>query len=347
MQGDSDFTEQDVTGLWKIKDMLKRVKGKSLTKIIIFFSAAMILVYLSYLLPSLMPGDYVTAMYGSSHVVLSHEDEVRLKSEYTLEKNFTEYLSNLSRLDLGRSFAYRSGIRGIIIDALPWTLLLVGLSQAVSFLLGFFSGVESSWRRGSRSDRTFVGVMTAFEGFPELATGVILLVVFSYNLGWFPSGGAETSYLMVSSFGRFTDIMGHFFLPFLTLVIAYSPGNFLLVRNSMIITIGEKYIMTARAKGLPPVKVRYRHAARNALLPLVTRIGMRFAFMFTGVLVVETVFSYPGLGTLLYNSISMRDVPLVRGIILVASLLVLIVNSCLDYVYMYLDPRIRDEKRYN
>jgi peptide/nickel transport system permease protein len=126
-----------------------------------------------------------------------------------------------------------------------------------------------------------------------------------------------------------------------TLILAYFPGNFLLTRGSMVMVLKEQFIETARAKGLPSLRIRYAHAARNALLPMVTRFGLRIAFMVTGALVVETIYAYPGLGTLLFNAISMRDLPLIQGIVLLSSLMVLFVNLALEFVYGWIDPRVK------
>ncbi|MDD4071954.1 MAG: ABC transporter permease, partial [Desulfobacterales bacterium] len=131
-------------------------------------------------------------------------------------------------------------------------------------------------------------------------------------------------------------------LPLFTLVLSYFPGNFLLTRASMAMVLKEQFIQTARAKGLPPSRIRYAHAARNALLPLVTRFGLRIAFMVTGALVVETIYAYPGLGTLMFNAIAVRDLPLIQGIVLFSSLTILFINLLLEYVYGWLDPRVKD-----
>ena len=136
------------------------------------------------------------------------------------------------------------------------------------------------------------------------------------------------------------DVLRHLALPLATLVLSYFPGNFLLTRGSMVTVLREPFVETARAKGLPPVRVRYVHAARNALLPMITRFGLRFAFMVTGALVVETIYSYPGLGTLMFNAISMRDLPLIQGIVLISALMVLFINLVLEWVYGRVDPRV-------
>ena len=140
---------------------------------------------------------------------------------------------------------------------------------------------------------------------------------------------------------RLIDIAHHLALPLATLVFAYFPGNFLLTRNSMMIVIKACYIETARAKGLPPLRIRYAHAARNALQPIVTRFGLRLAFMITGALVVERINSYPGLGTLLFNAIQARDLPVIQAVVLFSSLIVLGIILGMESVYRLIDPRIR------
>jgi peptide/nickel transport system permease protein len=182
--------------------------------------------------------------------------------------------------------------------------------------------------------------MTLLEGVPEIAAGVGLLLVFSMSLGWFPASGAETAYARFTPVERVLDVAHHLVLPFSTLMAAYLPGNFLLTRGSMVMLLKEPFVQTARAKGLPPVRVRYAHAARNALLPMVTRFGLRFAFMVTGALVVETLYAYPGLGTLLFNAISVRDLPLIQAIVLISSLLILFINLALEWAYGRIDPRV-------
>ena len=303
--------------------------------------AALAMIYLSYSLPHLLPGDFVTAMYSSSDVSLTPDQEAELMAYYTENSGIGDYLVNLLTLDWGYSYAFLTPVSTLFFIALPWTLLLLGAANIISIIIGFVTGVEVSWRRDSWVEKGMVGGITVIEGVPEISTGVILLVVFSLNLQWFPTAGAETAYADVSFWARMIDIFHHLLLPLATLILAYFPGNFLLTRNSMMMVIKEPFVTTARAKGLPAWRVRYFHAARNALLPLVTRFGLRLAFMVTGALVVETIFSYPGLGTLLFNAIQARDLPLIQAIVLVSSLMVLATILCLEIVYRIIDPRIQ------
>ncbi len=308
--------------------------------IITFGLAALAMIYLSYSLPRLLPGDFVTAMYSSSHVTLTAEQEAELRAYYTEEPGFGRYLVKLASLDWGYSYAFLTPVSALFFGALPWTLLLLGTAHVISMFVGFVTGVEAAWRRDSHLERSMVGGMTVLEGVPEISTGVILLVVFALHLGWFPAAGAETAYAEVSLLARLADVGHHLALPLATLVLAYFPGNFLLTRNSMVMVIKQSYITTARAKGLPARRIRYAHAARNALLPLVTRFGLRLAFMITGALVVERIHSYPGLGTLLFNAIQARDLPVIQAVVLASSLMVLTIILGLEMIYRIIDPRI-------
>jgi peptide/nickel transport system permease protein len=311
-----------------------------LTPVAAYLAAALILAFLSYSLPRMLPGDFVTAMYGSSDVTLTAQQEADLRTRFREDPSFAAFLGRLFRLDWGESHAFQAPVSSLFFDAFPWTLLLMGTAHLISSLLGFVLGVEAAWRRGRAVEKAGVGLMTVLEGIPELCSGVLLLLVFALHLGWFPAAGAQTAYGDHTVMQQAADILHHLALPLITLVLAYFPGNFLLARAGMVMVMKHPYVLTARAKGLPPVRVRYAHAARNALLPLVTRFGLRFAFMITGALVVETLFSYPGLGSLLFNAIAMRDLPLIQGIVLAASIMVLAVNLALEFVYTLLDPRV-------
>ncbi len=306
-----------------------------------FIAAAVAMIYLSYALPRFLPGDFVTAAYSGSNVTLTAEQEDSLRSLYSQDAGFGNYLVRLFTLDWGYSHAFLAPVSDLFLGALPWTLLLLGAANLISMFAGFITGVEAAWRHGTRTEKSLIAGAMVFEGIPEICTGVILLVVFSLNLQWFPAAGAETAYANGDLLTRIIDIGHHLALPLCTLVLAYLPGNFLLARNSMMLVIKAPYMVTARAKGLPPRRIRYAHAARNALLPVVTRFGLRLAFMITGALVVEKINSYPGLGTLLFNAIQSRDLPVIQAVVLFSSLIVLTVILGMEGLYRIIDPRIR------
>jgi peptide/nickel transport system permease protein len=316
-------------------------KGRVFGSILTFAAALSVLVCLSYVLPRLMPGDFVTAMFASSHVTLSAKQESEARAYFQREEGFGAYLLRLVRLDWGESYAFFQPVSSLILQALPWTLILAGGAHLLASVCGFLLGVEAAWRRGTRLEKGLVGLMTMMEGVPEMAVGALLLAIFALHLYWLPTAGAQTPYVELSLWERLADTARHLALPMATLVISYLPGNFLLARNSMVMVLGEEFILTARAKGLPDRRVRYAHAARNALLTVVTRFGLRLAFMVTGVVVVETIFSYPGIGTLLFNAIRSRDLPLIQGVVLFSSGAVLTVNLALEFLYARIDPRTR------
>ncbi len=320
-----------------MKGMMQRDLGLLAT----FCLAALIMTWLSYVLPRFLPGDFVTATYGASQVTLTAEQEAALREYYGQDEGFWHYLLRLVRFQWGYSYVFQRPVAALFLGALPWTLLLMGSAHVISMLIGFVAGVEAAWRRNGPFEKGVVGGMTALEGIPEICTGVILLFVFALNLQWFPAAGAETAYGEKDLFEYLLDVGHHLILPLFTLVLAYLPGNFLLTRNSMIMVIMADYINTARAKGLPPVRIRYVHAARNALLPVVNRFAMRLAFMITGALVVEKINSYPGVGTLLYNAIAARDLPVIQAVVLISSLMILAVFFALEFTYRIIDPRIR------
>jgi peptide/nickel transport system permease protein len=315
-------------------------KARRLRFIWPYLFAAVVMIYLSYLLPRLLPGDFVAAMYSRSQVVLDAEQEAQLRALYSQRGGFIEYMGGLLTLDWGYSLAFLRPVSEMILGSLPWTMLLVGGAHLLSMVFGFIAGVEAAWRRGSYLEKAGVGCMTVLEGIPEIGTGVALLLVFALSLGWLPASGSESAYAVHTPLEHVWDVLRHLLLPLATLVLSYFPGNLLLTRGSMVMVLKEQFVQTARAKGLPPVRIRYAHAARNALLPVITRFGLRFAFMVTGALVVETIYAYPGLGTLLFNAISMRDLPLIQAIVLISSIVILFVNLILEWVYGRIDPRV-------
>jgi len=245
-----------------IGKMKKMRRGQYLLAYVL---AALVMIYVSYRVPRWLPGDFVTAMYSSSHVTLNAEQEAGLRAYYTQRQGFGQYLVDFFTLRWGYSYAFLTPISKLIGEALPWSLLLLGTAHLLSMAFGFIAGVEAAWRRGGVIEKAGVGSMSVIEGIPEIGTAVILLLLFALHLGWFPAAGGETAYVTYSAGQRIMDIGRHLALPLATLFLAYLPGNFLLTRGSMVMVLKEQFIETARAKGLPPVRIRYAHAARNAL----------------------------------------------------------------------------------
>jgi len=320
------------------------MRNRAVKVVVAYLLTIFILLFLNFLLPRLLPGDAIIAMYSGHEVVMTDElyaELIRMHGlDLPLHEQFFMYLSELAHGDLGYSYVCHASTASLIMNALPWTLLLVGTSFILSAIAGIVLGVESSWRRGGRFDRSLLTFMLLLDGIPSLALGITALTVFCLHFGWFPSTGAMTPYSGAEGIGHIADILSHLVLPLATLTLSMIPGDYLLIRNSMMLTIREPYVLTARAKGIKNRRIKYLHAARNAILPFATRIGIRIAYLITGALFIETIFAYPGLGLLTYHAISNRDLPLMQGILTVSVILVLLINIVVDLMYKKIDPRV-------
>jgi peptide/nickel transport system permease protein len=219
-------------------------------------------------------------------------------------------------------------------------VLLVGVGTGLAVVLGLLGGIKGGWSRGSRFDRNSLYGSLVLYATPEGWLGMLLLIVFAGTLGWFPAGGYASS----SSEGlqRVVDVANHLVLPALTLTLAYI-GQFMIVMRSSLLEVQEEdYIDVARAKGLPDVMVRRRHAVPNAFLPSFTLVVLSFGFVLGGAIVVETVYSWPGLGLMTYQAIEEQNYPVLQAVFLLASASVIVANLVADVTYGFLDPRIEE-----
>jgi peptide/nickel transport system permease protein len=208
--------------------------------------------------------------------------------------------------------------------------------------IGLWMGIRSGWRRGSPFDRVSMFSSLVLYSMPEFWLGMLLLLLFSTGLGWFPVGGRVSTNVSSLDTGAYLlDVADHLFLPVLTLTLGYLGEFYLLMRSSLLDVLGEDYITTARAKGVLERNVLNRHAVRNAMLPTVTLIALSFGYVIGGAITVEVVFSYQGLGLLTYTAILAKDYWLLQGLFLFFSAAVIGLNLVADLVYAYLDPRVR------
>lgn len=322
------------------------MRNRAVKMVVSYILTIFILLFLNFLLPRLLPGDAIIAMYSGHEMVMTEEMYAELVRMHGLDlplyEQFLTYITQLAHGDLGYSYISNAPTAELIMAALPWTLLLVGTSFILSAIAGIVLGVESSWRRGGRFDRALLTFMLLLDGIPSLALGIMALMVFCLYLGWLPSTGAMTPYSGAEGIAYIMDVLWHLVLPLATLTLSMIPGDYLLIRNSMMLTIREPYILTARAKGIKKRRIKYLHAARNAILPFSTRIGIRIAYIITGALFIEKIFAYPGLGSLTYSAISNRDLPLMQGILTVSVLMVLLINIVVDLMYTKIDPRVEN-----
>ena len=313
-----------------------------------FLTLVVILIFNFFLFRVWSPGDPVTFLTRGQGANISTQERAALIHEYGLDKpvfgQFLEYLKDTAVGKLGVSSFYQGEtVRSVFLRFLPPTLLLVGISTTLSMIIGVWMGIRSGWRRGSPFDRFSMFFSLILYSMPEFWLGMLLLLLFSTALGWFPVGGrVSTNVSSLSTFGYIADVANHLFLPALTLTLGYLGEFYLLMRSSLLDVLGEDYITTARAKGVLERNVLNRHAVRNALLPTVTLIALSFGYVIGGAITVEVVFSYQGIGLLTYTAIVAKDYWLLQGLFLFFSLAVISFNLISDLVYAYLDPRVRE-----
>lgn len=310
-----------------------------------YAAALVIILSLNFILPRMMPGDPLQAIYGDEAMIaMTPELKAELTNRFSLDlplgQQFTTYFISLARGDLGYSYYYNAPVLKVILGSLPWTVLLAGLALLLSTLLGLVLGIESGYRRGLPLDRVLMVGLMSMSGFPDFFVGILLLLLFGVSLGVVPLAGAMTPYGEQSGLAALIDISHHLALPLAALMLVRVTAVYLLARNTMVNTLGEAFIVTARAKGCTEPVIRYRHAGRNSLLPVVTATGLQLSHLVSGALFIEIVFSYPGMGSLLYNSLLARDYPLLQGILLLITVIVLAVNLAVDLLYRKLDPRV-------
>jgi peptide/nickel transport system permease protein len=285
------------------------------------------------------------AIYGNEALItMTPQLKSQLVERFALDKPLWQQLSTyflaLFQGELGYSYYYNAPVLSVILGRLPWTLLLAGTSLVLSTMLGIILGIESGWRRGSRTDRTMLAGLMSLNGFPDFFLGMLLLIAFGVTWGIFPLAGALTPYSGLSGLALLLDVLRHLCLPVAALTLAHLASGYLLTRNTMITVLKEPYMLTAKAKGLSQRVLKYRHAGRNSMLPVVTQTGIWMGRVVTGALFVELVFGYPGVGYLTYEALLARDYPIIQGVFLMVAISVLVANFLVDLSYPKLDPRV-------
>ena len=295
-----------------------------------------IVVSLVFLLIHLVPGDPVAQMMGEG---ASATDLAALRHSYGLDAplatQYFRYWKALLHGDLGHSLRLRDSVLHLILQRYPYTLLLSVAALTLALMLAIPAGLTSALYRGRWADRMLGVVSLAGLSMPNFALGPILILVFSILLGWLPVSGAGTGGLFSGS------SLLHLVLPSLTLGLSLAAILTRMVRSAMLDEMSQEYIRTARAKGLPERAVIYRHALRNALLPVLTVVGLQFGSLLAGAIVTETIFSWPGVGRLTLSAISNRDYALVQGCTLTIGLTYLGANLLTDLAYVQANPRLR------
>lgn len=297
----------------------------------------------NFILIQLAPGDPVTVLVGDYPAPPEYIQQVR--AEFGLDKPLWErallYLGSLLRGNLGFSFANRQNVSDLILQRLGPTLLLTMSALLFAILIGLLLGMVAALRRGKLLDR--LSQSTALVGYsiPEFWLGQLLILVFAVGLAWLPSQGMKTLRTDATGFEAVVDTFKHLLLPALALSVRYIAVIARITRASLLEVLNSDFVLGMRAKGLRESRVVFVHALKNAAAPIITVIGYNFGFVLAGSALIETVFGWPGIGRLLFDSITRRDYPVLTAVLLLVSLSVVIANLITDLAYAWLDPRVR------
>ncbi len=313
--------------------------------IIAYLLTVFVLLTFNFALPRLMPGDPIDALlaFGSPDYVSDDETRAKLAAYYDLDDSlhaqYADYLAGLVRGDLGVAIASNTPVTEELGDRVGWSFLLIVSATLISLLIGLPAGVHSGWKRGKRVDRGLLAFFLSVQNVPIFVVAFMALVVFSAQLQIFPLSGATEPFADYGGFREVLDIAHHLALPAILMGLQFATYQYLVMRFSMVSELGADYLLGGRAKGLGERRLKYRHAGRNALLPVVTVIGLQFSVAVTGIVFVERIFSYPGVGAYMFEAVATRDYPAMQGAFLLLTLTVVTANLVVDLLYRRLDPR--------
>ena len=312
-------------------------------KILQLLGSIFAVVTFNFFLFHVIPGDPVRLIARSQR--LSPESVAELRRSFGLDGSLFEqywrYLVNLAHGDLGFSFTYHDSVSGIVLRALWHTLILLTFSTLIVVFLGIGLGVYAGSRRGRRADSTTILTSLVFWSLPTFWVGMLLVFIFGVWIGGLPISGITTpNAIYTGPFDQVQDVARHLILPTLTLALVDIAFFVLITRTSLVEVMSEDYMLTARGKGLPRRSLVWRHGVRNALLPVLTASALYISALVAGAIQVEVVFSWPGMGLLIYNSVLARDYPVLEACFLVSSVAVLLANFGSDLLYRQLDPRV-------
>jgi peptide/nickel transport system permease protein len=318
-------------------------------RLLLYIVTAFVAITVNFFIPHMMPGNPVLTLIGKLQAQISAQTIAALEQQYGVNTKtglwgqYWHYWGQLLHGNLGTSLsAYPTPVLTVIRGALPWTIGLVGIATVLSFVFGTLIGIAVAWRRGSWLDN-LLPAMTFFQAVPYFFLAILAVALLATKLSWFPQNSAYDITLNPGLSGPYiSSVLDHAVLPALTIVLASIAGWIITMRNVMITTMDEDYVLVAEAKGLPSRQV-VTYAARNAVLPSVSGFSLAVGFIVSGALLTEIVFSYPGIGYILLQAINTQDYPLLQGIFLIITFAVLGANLIADFVYAFLDPRIRQE----
>jgi len=292
----------------------------------------------------LMPGDPRTAFIDNTFTA---EQQQQLLEQFGLDQplhvQYGAFMLNLLQGELGTSFIYKRPVLDMILEVFPNSIVLTLTSLLIAYAFGVVAGAFIAWQRGTWLEGIAIPIVLTTRAAPEFWLGMVFLAIFAFSLGWLPSGGAaspgatfDSPWALIFS----TDFVHHLLLPAFTLALYLQGLPLLLMRSNMLEVMGDEFVTMARMKGLSEWAIVMRHAARNALLPVVTAFALGIGFSVGGNVVIETVFSWPGIGRMLVNAVASSDYPLAQGAFLLITMVLVTMNFIADLLYAVLDPRV-------
>jgi len=319
-------------------------KRRLLKKIVYALITVFFVLVFNYFLFRILPGDVVSML--SRNAKISPEMIENIRAAYGLDlpwyEQFTLYLRDLFTGNLGTSFTYKKPVIEVIGGKILPTVVLLGVAEIIAILIGIFFGVVSAWKRGKALDTGLLTTSLLLYSMPVFWFGMILVLVFSATLQLLPTGGMVTpGRLYADSWARMADIGRHMVMPAICMGLAMVGEYAITMRSTMIDVLQEDYITTARAKGFGESYVLRKHALPNAMLPMITIIAINLGLIVGGAIQIETVFSWPGLGNLMYTALNNRDYPLLQGLFLIVTVSVILANVLADLLYELVDPRVK------
>ncbi|WP_240230917.1 ABC transporter permease [Devosia lacusdianchii] len=313
-----------------------------------YIAAFLVAATANFILPRLMPGNPVDIMFSQQNSTLTPEARQALIETFgfasgPLHLQFLDYMKSVFTGDLGYSIRfYPQTVNQVLAYAAPWTILLAGTATMLAFAIGSTMGSFAAWRRGGKFDAIVTPASLAVQATPAVVVAISVLFIFGVALRWLPTSYAFAPSLDPAwSWQFFGSVFVHGLMPICSLMVVFVGGYLVTMRNNMVGQLGEDHVTMGVAKGLSDRRVQFNYAARNALLPSVTSLGLTLGAILGGSLVTEVVFNYPGLGQTLYIGIVTRDYPLIQGQLLIMTFATLIANFLVDILYVFLDPRLR------
>ena len=303
-----------------------------------------VIVTILFLIFRLMPGNPLVAYIDPT---FTQEQQEAIKRSFGLDQplyiQYIVYLRNLATGDLGTSFFQKQPVFKLLMELFPNTILLTGVALIIAYIIGVFGGAFLAWRRGTAVETIGIVAALVTRAAPEFFLGMLALAFFSFQLGWFPSSGANSpGTIYATQLQKLTDgdFWWHLLLPALTLALYLQGLPLLLMRSTMLEVLGEEFVTMARMRGLSEWRIMLAHAARNALLPVATALALGVGYAVGGNVVIETVFSWPGVGRILVRAVQAKDYPLAQGAFFLIAVIIVTMNFLADALYSVLDPRV-------